>query len=99
MPVVEMAGFANRKYRPTVSLFAGSLLGSSPIWQSLPPPRGPETIAWVKEMGAYHVIDHRQPMATRVAAPRLVARFTKLGDWQALPFEGGLFFYHSLTAH
>jgi NADPH:quinone reductase len=23
----------------------------------------PETIAWVKEMGAHHVIDHRQPMA------------------------------------
>jgi NADPH:quinone reductase-like Zn-dependent oxidoreductase len=48
----------------------------------------PETIAWVKEMGTYHVIDHRQLMATRVAAPRLVARFTKLGDRQALPFEG-----------
>jgi NADPH:quinone reductase len=28
----------------------------------------PETIAWVKEMGAHHVIDHRQPMATQVAA-------------------------------
>jgi zinc-binding alcohol dehydrogenase family protein len=28
----------------------------------------PETIAWVKEMGAHYVIDHRQPMATQVAA-------------------------------
>jgi NADPH:quinone reductase len=28
----------------------------------------PETIAWIKEMGAHHVIDHRQPMATQVTA-------------------------------
>jgi len=28
----------------------------------------PETIAWVKEMGAHHVIDHRQPLAAQVAA-------------------------------
>jgi len=28
----------------------------------------PETIAWVKEMGAHHVIDHRKPLAAQVAA-------------------------------
>jgi len=28
----------------------------------------PETIAWVKQMGAHHVIDHRQPLAAQVAA-------------------------------
>ena len=28
----------------------------------------PETIAWAKEMGAQHVIDHRQPLAAQVAA-------------------------------
>jgi NADPH:quinone reductase len=28
----------------------------------------PETIAWVKEMGAHHVIDHRQALAAQVAA-------------------------------
>ena len=28
----------------------------------------PETITWVKEMGAHHVIDHRQPMPAQVAA-------------------------------
>ncbi len=28
----------------------------------------PETIAWVKEMGAQHVIDHREPLAAQVQA-------------------------------
>ncbi len=28
----------------------------------------PETIAWVKDMGAHHVIDHRAPLAPQVAA-------------------------------
>jgi len=28
----------------------------------------PETIAWVKEMGAHHVINHREPLAAQVAA-------------------------------
>jgi NADPH2:quinone reductase len=28
----------------------------------------PETQAWVREMGAHHVIDHRQPLAAQVAA-------------------------------
>lgn len=28
----------------------------------------PETVAWVREMGAHHVIDHSQPLADQVAA-------------------------------
>ncbi|WP_447730910.1 zinc-binding alcohol dehydrogenase family protein [Pseudoxanthomonas suwonensis] len=28
----------------------------------------PETVEWVKKMGAHHVIDHRQPLAPQVAA-------------------------------
>ncbi|MFT3803826.1 MAG: zinc-binding alcohol dehydrogenase family protein [Burkholderiaceae bacterium] len=28
----------------------------------------PETVAWVKRMGAHHVIDHRRPLAAQVAA-------------------------------
>jgi NADPH2:quinone reductase len=28
----------------------------------------PETMAWVKELGAHHVIDHRKPIAAEVAA-------------------------------
>jgi len=28
----------------------------------------PETIAWAKEMGAHHVIDHRKPLAAQVTA-------------------------------
>lgn len=28
----------------------------------------PETVAWCKDMGAHHVIDHRQPLAAQVAA-------------------------------
>ena len=28
----------------------------------------PETVAWVKEMGAHHVIDHSQPLAAEIAA-------------------------------
>src|ERR1700680_4388385 len=28
----------------------------------------PETMAWVKELGAHHVIDHREPIAAEVAA-------------------------------
>lgn len=28
----------------------------------------PETQAWVREMGAHHVLDHRQPLAAQVAA-------------------------------
>lgn len=28
----------------------------------------PETVAWVKQLGAHHVIDHRQPLAAQVAA-------------------------------
>lgn len=28
----------------------------------------PETIAWTKQMGAHHVIDHRQPLAAQVEA-------------------------------
>jgi zinc-binding alcohol dehydrogenase family protein len=31
----------------------------------------PETIAWVKEMGAHHVIDHRQPLTEALAATGL----------------------------
>ena len=33
----------------------------------------PETIAWVKEMGAHHVIDHTLPLAQQVAALELGA--------------------------
>ncbi len=28
----------------------------------------PETVAWCKEMGAHHVVDHRKPLAPQVAA-------------------------------
>ena len=28
----------------------------------------PETMAWVKELGAHHVVDHRKPIAAEVAA-------------------------------
>ena len=28
----------------------------------------PETVAWVRELGAHHVIDHRQPFAVQLAA-------------------------------
>ncbi|WP_028917587.1 zinc-binding alcohol dehydrogenase family protein [Pseudoxanthomonas sp. J35] len=28
----------------------------------------PETVEWVKKMGAHHVVDHRQPLAPQVAA-------------------------------
>ena len=31
----------------------------------------PETIAWVKEMGAHHIIDHTLPLAQQVAALEL----------------------------
>jgi NADPH2:quinone reductase len=33
----------------------------------------PETISWVKEMGAHHVIDHYQPLAAQVASLELGA--------------------------
>jgi NADPH:quinone reductase len=33
----------------------------------------PETVAWVKEMGAHHVIDHSLPLAKQVAALELGA--------------------------
>jgi NADPH:quinone reductase len=40
----------------------------------------PETVAWVRAMGADHVVDHHQPLAAQVAAlglqPRYVAALT-----------------------
>ena len=45
----------------------------------------PETRAWVKEMGAHHVVDHRQPLAAQVAAldigaPSFVFSTTETGQ-------------------
>ncbi|EHL96411.1 zinc-binding alcohol dehydrogenase family protein [Acetobacteraceae bacterium AT-5844] len=45
----------------------------------------PETQAWVKEMGAHHVVDHRQPLAAQVAAldigaPSFVFSTTETGQ-------------------
>ncbi|GBD49391.1 zinc-binding alcohol dehydrogenase family protein [Methylopila sp. Yamaguchi] len=45
----------------------------------------PETQAWVRELGAHHVIDHRQPLAGQVAAlgigqPAFVFSTTNTGD-------------------
>ena len=44
----------------------------------------PETEAWVRELGAHHVINHRRPLAEEVqrlglAAPQLVASLTETG--------------------
>jgi zinc-binding alcohol dehydrogenase family protein len=45
----------------------------------------PETIEWVKELGAHHVINHREPLAKQVAdlgigAPGFVFSTTETGD-------------------
>jgi len=44
----------------------------------------PETEAWVRELGAHHVINHRRPLAEEIqrlglAAPQLVASLTETG--------------------
>ncbi|NMD06475.1 MAG: zinc-binding alcohol dehydrogenase family protein, partial [Phyllobacteriaceae bacterium] len=46
----------------------------------------PETVAWCKEMGAHHVIDHSQPLAPQIAslgigAPGLVFSTTNAGPY------------------
>ena len=44
----------------------------------------PETISWVKDLGAHHVIDHGKPIAAQVAALGIGAPLA--------PFALGVFF-------